>query len=644
MGWQTGRGSWPGEVPSQDEGLPESLAGFGHGGAWDAAVPSAVLATALEAAAGPDGLYAGADVNALVGIVRQWAAIESWAAAGMLAALRAMMREDGAGRPLLRRRGDLPEGWDDSLNYEIAAALAMGPVSAGNLAGLAWALGMRLPGIGRLLADGTLTRAKAKLIVATFEPLDEGEAARAEALILPELAGKTYFQVERLAWRAALAVAPDVAERRRSRAERERARVTVFREESGAVGLSGRDLPAAQALSGHASVLARAGQYEASGAFPGQSASSLQALAYLHLLNGVTARDAIAFARAAAAEPPDGTGQDNDGDSADSRGGTRLDEDAPDDGEDSRGEADDCTDAPGDSEGHSDDEGPDDGDGDPGGGPGPDGDDDDGPGGPGGAGGQTVLPEVTVPLATLQGRAERPGENRLLGPLDPAITRELAEAAARSPLSRWEVTVVDDQGYAVGHGIARSGRGRRQEPQPPGPASCALPARVNITVTESRLHQLAAQAAQPRSGAPPGDWAFAPRASKDTDGTWVLTLPGGRELTVRFDVVPTHACDHRYQTSAYQPGSRLRRLVQVRDHECTFPPCSRPAQESDFEHAIPYDKGGWTDACNAGARSRRCHRVKQSPGWEVTQPKPGWHQWTTPTGRTYIQEPWRYTA
>ena len=223
-----------------------------------------------------------------------------------------MMREDGEGSPLLRRRGDLPDGWNDSLNYEIAAALAMGPVSAGNLAGLAWALGTRLPGIGRLLADGTLTRAKAKLIVATFEPLNESEAARAEALILAELAGKTYFQVERLAWRAALAVAPDVAERRRSQAERERARVTVFREESGAVGLSGRDLPAAQALSGHASVLARAGEYEASGAFPGQTSSSLQALAYLHLLNGVNAQDAIAFARAASAEPPDGTGPEQD--------------------------------------------------------------------------------------------------------------------------------------------------------------------------------------------------------------------------------------------------------------------------------------------------------------------------------------------
>jgi hypothetical protein len=646
LGWQAEYDFWPGDMPGQGAGLPELLAGFEHGGKWDAAAPSAVLAAALEAVAGPGGQYAGVDTGALVGIVRQWAAVESWAAAGLLAALRAMMREDGEGAPLLRRRGDLPDGWNDSLNYEIAAALAMGPVSAGNLASLAWTLGTRLPGIGRLLADGTLTRAKAKLIAATFEPLDADEAARAEALILPELSGKTYFQVERLAWRAAVAVAPDAAERRRSTAERERARVTVFREESGAVGLSGRDLPAAQALSGHASVLARAGQYEKSGAFPGQTPSSLQALAYLHLLNGVTAQDAIAFARAATAEPPDGYGVDEDRD---------RDEDSG--NEDPHAETDSGTDALGDTDSRGDDHGPNGGEdpggsepggsSGPGGGMGPGGSSGrgSGDGGPRDGGCQPTLPEVTVPLVTLQGLAARPGDNRLLGPLDPVMARDLAAAAARSLSSRWEVTVVDDQGYAVGHGIARPARSRRQQPQSPGSASCGLPARVNITVTETLLSQLAEQTAQPRSGAPPGGWELAPRTNKDGGSSpWRLILPGGRELTVRFDVVPTHACDHRYQVNSYQPGDRLRRLVQVRDQECTFPTCSRPARESDFEHAVPYDKGGQTDACNAGARSRRCHQVKQSPGWTVAQPKPGWHAWTTPTGRTYTQEPWRYIA
>ncbi len=212
---------------------------------------------------------------------------------------------------MLRRRTDLPGGWDDSLTYEIAAALAMGPQSAGSLANLAWTLGFRLPGIGRLLADGILTRSKARLVAQVFEPLDEDEAARAEALIAGELAGKTYPQVERLAWRAALAVAPDVAERRRAKAERA-ARVTVFREQAGTVGLSGRDLPAAEALAGHANVAARAAVYAASGAFPGQDTSRLQAQAYLDLLGGVPASDRIAFA-AAGSEPPGDPGPDEAG-------------------------------------------------------------------------------------------------------------------------------------------------------------------------------------------------------------------------------------------------------------------------------------------------------------------------------------------
>ena len=629
MGWQADDDPGPGSTPGPGESLPDLLAAFEHGGAWDTAAPSAQLVAALAAAAGPRGLYEGAEAGAMVGIVRQWAATESWAAAGTLGALRAMMREDGQGRPLLRRRNDLPDGWSDSLNYEIAAALAMGPVSAGNLANLALTLGSGCPASAGSSRTAPSPSPKPNSSSRTFEPLDEDEAIRAEALILGDLAGKTWFQVERLAWRAALAVAPDIAERRRSEAERKRARVTIFREESGAAGLSGRDLPTEQALSGHANILTRAAQYEASGAFPDQNTSGLQALAYLHLLNNISADDAIAFARTATAtatatatvQPPDSTTPGSD------------ERDAP--GEAGRGQSN-----------GEDDDGPEGDDDDPSGGvssggPGPGGDS--GPGGgdanPGGTGKRPVLPEVIAPLATLQGRAKRPGDNRLLGPLDPALTRDLAAAAARSPNARWEITIIDDHGYATGHGVARPGRGRRQQPRPPGPALCALPARVNITVTEALLHQLAAQ---PRSGAPPGDWRFAPRAGKADDDAWVLTLPGGRELAVRFDVVPTYTCDHRHQVSTYEPSERLRRLVQVRDHECTFPPCSRPAHESDFEHAVPFDRGGRTDACNAGARSRRCHQVKQSPGWTVTQPKPGWHVWTTPTGRSYTQEPWRY--
>jgi hypothetical protein len=80
------------------------------------------------------------------------------------------------------------------------------------------------------------------------------------------------------------------------------------------------------------------------------------------------------------------------------------------------------------------------------------------------------------------------------------------------------------------------------------------------------------------------------------------------------------------------------------DGKCSFPACSRHARESDFEHATAYAKGGRTCGCNAHCASRSCHHAKQSPGWQVTKPRPGWTRWTTKAGRVYQQGPWRYPA
>jgi hypothetical protein len=191
---------------------------------------------------------------------------------------------------------------------------------------------------------------------------------------------------------------------------------------------------------------------------------------------------------------------------------------------------------------------------------------------------------------------------------------------------------------------------------------------VNLIIAATRLAELAELAeltgkpGPPGGAGPPGGWALARRGIPDTAGsmdttsttgttgppgwlgTWAITLPSGPECAVRLEPVPTWDCDHQRESRAYQPNDTLRHLIQVRDHQCTFPTCSRHASESDFEHAIPYHKGGRTCGCNAGARSRSCHQVKQSPGWRVTQPKPGWHQWETPSGRSYLQEPWRYPS
>jgi hypothetical protein len=263
------------------------------------------------------------------------------------------------------------------------------------------------------------------------------------------------------------------------------------------------------------------------------------------------------------------------------------------------------------------------------------------------------MTDLVIPLATLLGLAWRPGEAHDLGPLDPELCQALAATAANDPRSTLCITVTDPCGYAIGHGCGRPSRtdeqaalgGRRA-------ALAALPARVNLTITSALVAELA-QTARPEATGPPGSFGVNRPGSwsitrvgdpgpPGSHGSWELALPGGRILAVKLEPVPTLDCDHRRESHAYKPNDSLRHLVQVRDYQCTFPTCSRHARDSDFEHAIPYDKGGRTCGCNAGARSRQCHQVKQSPGWNVTQPKPGWHQWTTPSGRVYTQEPKRY--
>jgi len=224
---------------------------------------------------------------------------------------------------------------------------------------------------------------------------------------------------------------------------------------------------------------------------------------------------------------------------------------------------------------------------------------------------------LAFPMLTLLGLAERPGEAWGLGALDPGLLRDLAAAGARHPASEFCVTITDEQGRAVGHGCCRPVRGA---------AAARLPA-----------------GADPAGAGRP---SFTPSGRAGPDGgygSWILTLPGApRPLVVDIDVVPVRDCDHRHASAGYRPSDKLRHLIQVRDGTCSFPACGRHARDADFEHATAYQQGGRTCPCNAHPASRSCHRVKQSEGWQVTKPRPGWTRWTTMTGRTYLQGPWRY--
>jgi hypothetical protein len=622
------------EHPDGERGWrDERLADFAQHRYGDTARPNAWHVMILNDLTGADDRCPGATDNEALGLLGRWKAVESWATARKLGVVREMIR-----RRAIPEKGmataDLPWEWERDLEHEVAAQLRMSLVAARKLLHFAWSLEARLPGVGNALDEDRLDPGEARMIVTETDPLPGDKAARAEELILAGLDEcKTWSDLLRLAQRAVCTVDPDGATRRREEAERESSRVKFWRESSGACALAGHALPTDEALAAWGHVEARAQHYRRQGIR--EYIDLLRVMAYLDLLNGVHAEDRItqwaaeAVAKAAtdaaeagAAAPRAGSGPrgtdspngDAPGDDS-RRGGTPGTANASTHGKDDShaDNAGDCTPGSGSSSSASHGEACADPEGRPHAGS-----------GPAARPGLPAKVNLTIPLGTAAGWQDRPGEAWGLGALDPALARDLLAAAAWSPHSEFCVTVVDRDGYAAGHGCCKPARpgkpgkrvGKAAGTAPPGPAPPQDPA------TFKRRH----------GPGPPGGL-----------GSWTLTLPGaGTTLTVDLKPIPTHECDHAYESAGHDPGDWLRHVVQVRDGKCSFPSCGRHARESDFEHATPHEDGGKTCACNCHACSRTCHQVKQRPGWSVTSPKPGWHQWETPSGRTYVQGPWQY--
>src|ERR1700761_5845663 len=172
MGWQPGPGSGTGAGPDRDPGLPGGgappardprLGLFAGGGSQAGPVPSGRLALLADELSGAGRRCPGATDNELVGLLRTWAALESWAAGAKLGVIRELMRRDCPPSPG-SGHGDLPETWSASLRYELAAVLACSTQSAETTTWLAWELQARLPGVDALLEEGILTAAKARAI------------------------------------------------------------------------------------------------------------------------------------------------------------------------------------------------------------------------------------------------------------------------------------------------------------------------------------------------------------------------------------------------------------------------------------------------------------------------------------------------
>jgi hypothetical protein len=239
--------------------------------------------------------------------------------------------------------------------------------------------------------------------------------------------------------------------------------------------------------------------------------------------------------------------------------------------------------------------------------------------------------DLTIPLRTLLGLSEHPG---MAGDLaaDPALVRHLAAAAARSPRSDVQVIITDDHGHAIGFGHAVRVR-TRAGPSPPGPAP---PGQEPLPGT--------GETTQNGGTSPPGSRTTLTRTGDGPPGgygSWTLDIAGSRFRVTLAPIRTGTPCDHRYQTSAYQPTDTLRRLVRIRDATCVFPTCGRKGRWTDWDHTVHWPKGR-TCSCNGENRCRHDHILKQNPGWSVELTPDGRHKWTTPLGLSYTKNPHRY--
>jgi hypothetical protein len=500
-------------------------AGFAAKAPLDLALPGVALASFCEEATGDDGRCRGASDDELIGVLRAWQRIESWASARRLAVTAELIRRRPAPGCALEGPAELPEVWGKFCPDELAVALAISARAGDKSLALAYDLAGRLPGTARALLEGAISEYKAQIISEATRTLDARGAAAVEALVLPGIETRTPGQIRAALARAIVAVDPAAARRRREEAEKD-ARVELWREDAGTAALCGRDLPPAEALAADQRITGYARELKAAGL--DGTMDQLRARAFLDLTLGVDSRPA----GTEPARPP--------------------------------------------------------------------------------ARGTRANVNLTVPLGTAAALTDRPGEAAGFGAVDPEVARRLVRDAAADPESTWCVTLTDQRGQPVGHGCARPARPDRDH----GPPSASGATGVSAEPTE------------------PGPGG--------TYGRWRLRLGDQREFVVDIGPVPIDHCDHRYESPGYRPRGRLRHLVEVRDGECTFPTCRRPARRCDFEHARPWDQGGRTCACNAGPRCRHHHQAKQAEGWGLEQLRPGEHTWTTPSGRTYTSGPATY--
>ncbi len=578
---------------------------------------------------------------------------------------------------------------------QVEMALRLSHDGAQAWADLALALTWRLPGTLAALAAGWIDLDRAEIIARATSVLSEQAARSVEAKVLPEARWRTYAQLRAWLHQLVIAADPDGAEERRQKAERN-ANVRLYADDDQTATLVADKLPQIETASGFAKINALARARKAAG-LPG-SLGLHRSQVLLGLILGTPPptppdQDAPPDQPPRPASDPGSHGRPSPEGWPGSHGGPGPDElpmppdelppppdeplptdelDAVGDGLDAEGDtldgADDGADRSGGIDLWEDDDDLD------GAGPAPVwptlGSLPPGLARPGPADGNPPaagLLDVTLPWVTLAGLAGRPGTLGRIGAITPAQARQLALAAAGGPTAQWRVIVTTPAGHAIAVARIRSPvrrkRNRSGSPARDGPPVGPGPAgRLTLTISQDTITALRpGSTGPPARNAPPT--GIGPRAAPtgppggtgppEGAGTLDRIIAAAlrtaeralqRALSQAEADTAVGGCAHTAASDAYRPPPRLREYVIARDLTCRNPICGQPASRADLDHTIPWEQGGATCSCNLGGACRRDHQLKQHSRWKLTQVKPGWFEWTAPSGRTYTTQPATYVV
>ena len=111
-----------------------------------------------------------------------------------------------------------------------------------------------------------------------------------------------------------------------------------------------------------------------------------------------------------------------------------------------------------------------------------------------------------------------------------------------------------------------------------------------------------------------------------------------------WDRVVTHPVTGAVlHTDTYARTAAIDRYLRARDRHCRWPGCTVPAVRAEVDHTRDHALGGAPHVANLAHLCQRHHTQKQFTRWRVDQLPGGLLRWTSPTGRTYTDEPLPYS-